>query len=218
MTELLKNFEDTKSKCKELEKQNSQLREEIKIMKRQSRKNNFLIYNVAKEDNENTVGKVKQICADIEVALPDSAINDCFRVGKREPQPILVTLNNQFIKRDIFKKKQLLQEKNMRISHDRSKEDREEGRRVYNYLIKLKSLDPNISYRRNLFKFRGSFLTLKEIEDLLDNFTETDETTESETNSERTKKKVKIDKRTRTKLESFMFRQRSSPVPSSADI
>lgn len=112
----------------------------------------------------------------------DQDINNCFRIGKGgEPRPILVSLNSYLLKRKIFSNKQLFQHRHFRLSHDRTKEEREEGRRIFACISKMKNLDIRANYNRKVFSFRGNRYTLKEAEAL---FTEEQTGSQSDTLSD----------------------------------
>lgn len=166
---LMTEISDLRKKHLEQEKKISFLENEIKSLNRERRKNNFLIFNMPYTENEEVSTKVMNVFQEVDVEVPVYAINNCFRIGKgREPRPILVSLNNYNVKQAIMKRRDDLARKNYRISHDRSKEDREEGKKIFDCINRLKVLDKNASYRRGLFKVRGSLYRLKEVEQLLE--------------------------------------------------
>lgn len=213
MEDVMKQFSDVKLKCKELEEKNDRLTEEVKILNMQLRRNNFIIYNVPKTESESVVDRVKEVCAEAEVIVTDQDINNCFRIGRGgEPCPILVSLNSNLLKRKIFNRKELFQQKHYRLGHDRTKEEREEGRRIYACMNKMKELDDRAVYSKKVFRFRGNHYSLKEAEAL---FIEGQAGYQSETVSEgeQAKKKKRLDD-IKERIGQFRFRARSDSATS----
>lgn len=209
MEDMMGQFTELKIKCENLEEKNTRLSEQVKYLNSQVRKNNFVIYNVPKTENEDIVEKVKEICLEAEITVSDQEINNCFRIGKgADPRPVLVSLSSNLLKRKIFSKREYLQQKHYRLNHDRTLEEREEGRRIFACLSKLKSLDSSVMYRNRTFKFRGDFYTLKEVEELIKGGS-----LDTATTAEQMKKRLKLDS-VKERLGPFRFRP-SSPSPSS---
>lgn len=210
MEDMVRQFSHMKEKCKALEEQNYRLTEEVKVLNRQLRRNNFIIYNVPNAENENVVDKVKEVCADAEININEQNINNCYRMGRGgDPRPILVSLNSNLLKRNIFEKKELFQQKHYRLSHDRTREERDEGKRIYDCINKLRSLDSRVIYARKMFKFRGSYYSLKEAESLLDGCE-----IGAQSDEEQVKKKQRVDE-IKERLGQFRFRPNS---PSSSSV
>ncbi|KAK9502233.1 hypothetical protein O3M35_011896 [Rhynocoris fuscipes] len=211
MTETLKEVNVLKVRCKNLEEKNTILEQQVRNLKRQIRKNNVVFHNVTSSDNEDAYKKIKELCSEVNVTVPDYAINNCYRVGKTgDKRPIIVSFNNSQVKTEIMKKKEELKMKSHPVSHDRTPEDREEAKKVYNSVAKLKEIDPNASYRRGFFKFRGNYYRINEVDYLLN---EQDKDTCMNPSDEQDAKKRKVD--IANKLEQFQFRPRTPSAGSS---
>lgn len=186
-----------------LEEKTSRLEDEIKYLKKQQRKNNFIIHNVPIVENENVLERVKSAFREANVNIPEYSINSCYRLGKG---PILMSLNNNNVKQEIFKQKDLLKNKNILVSHDKTPEEREEGKKIFSYMVKLKNIDQGATYRKGLFKIRGSYYRLNEIESFIR------ETTEPEVNASMEVENTNKKRKAKEKLENFAFRPRGPSV------
>lgn len=199
----LNELSNVKSKCLNLEKRNAQLENEIKILKRQARSNNFIIYKVPEEEDrstENVLNTVETICDKLQLSLPSGSVNNCFRLGKgTNNRPILVSLNSKLLKNEIMKRKEDFAKINTPISQDRTPEDREYGRRIFNCLNNLRKVDKNASYYNKKFKLRGVLYTMEEAEEITQGLTNSDETSDS----------GNLKKSKQQKLEDFRFRPRT---------
>lgn len=201
---ILLELDFVKNKCITLEEKNISLEKEVKFLNRQIRRNNFLMHNVQVTDNENVADKVKDIFKELNLSIPDYAINNCFRLGKG---PILISLNSTLVKNDIFKYRNDLKNRNIFISHDRTPEEREEGKIIHSVLTKLKLIDETTTYRKGFFKFQGNYFRLKEIENFVNSSSgNTQNLLIPEQNNQLKKKKIE------EKLDKFRFRQRSFSV------
>lgn len=203
LSNVLAELKNVRDRCTFLEKENVALGNEIHFLKRQLRANNFILHKVQEtpdNNNENLLETVQNICKAANINLPESAINKCFRLGKGEKnRPILVSLTNNILKQEIMKKKDLFYQNNTPISHDRSPEDREYGRRVYNCLSLLRKIDKNATYYKNKFKLRGAYHTLEEAEDIIQDLLEENDTSSGK----------KLKPGTMDKLSDFRFRGRT---------
>lgn len=208
--DLTKEVSSLKCRVSDLEKKNSMLEGKLEYNERKARKNNFVIYNIPEVNdrkNENLIGTVKEFCNEMGVELADHSLSDCFRLGRGTgPRPILVVLNNNIVKQTIMKKSRELRSINHRISHDRTRQEREEGKQIYTYLSKLKTMDPNASYFRNQFKFRGGTYSQKEISEIF--VTTSDQGSIDNLEQLQTIKRKRIE----DQLKDFRFRPKSDSV------
>lgn len=148
-----------KNKCALLEKENIVLNKEIQYLKRYNRKNNCILFNVPEDENEMVLEKTKNIISDCGVNVQDASIDKCFRLGKKKDKnhsrPILLALNSYLVKQKIMEKREIFNSKSYSVKHDKSPEDREEARNIYNSLLKLKVLDHMASFKNGLYKVNG---------------------------------------------------------------
>lgn len=199
----LEDISNLNSKCELLENKNIMLENEIKFLKRQLRINNFILHKVPENevrDHEDILKTVKTVCEAAEIILPDSAINKCFRIGKSSKErPILVSLNSKLIKDEIMKKKEVFFRNNTPISQDRSPEERQFGRRIFNCMNYLRKIDKNATYFKNKFKCRSVLYSLEEVENLINGPSPT---------SDKKENLKKIKSGTAEKLSEFRFREK----------
>lgn len=104
------------------------------------RARNIILFNLEDSDdfNKNLFQKVLQIFADIGLDIPDPAVDDIFRLGRmKNNRPVMIKfLAVRWVKL-VFTKVRELKERNIIITNDRSKEEREHRRLL---LSKIKEL------------------------------------------------------------------------------
>lgn len=170
MEKMCEGMESLKSRCNALEKQNASLNEELKFLKRFQRKNNCIIGNISETENENLIEKTVSVCQEIGISISEQTINNCYRLGKQRrsyPRPVLLSFNSYLVKKELMNRRDKFKAKCYSIKHDRSPEEREEGKRIYLAMCKLKVVDPNAFYRNKRFTFKGSHYGIEEIEVML---------------------------------------------------
>lgn len=193
-----------KAKCEDLENRNVILENEMKFLKRQLRLNNFIIHKIPEPEirsNENILKTVQKVCEAADIILPDSAVNNCFRLGSgSNDRPILVSLNSNILKSEIMKRKEVFINNKTPISHDRSPEDRQLGRRIFNCISYLRKIDKNASYFKSKFKCRSVVYSIEEVEEMISSSSHTP-------NKEEISNSKKLKSRTAEKLLDFRFRE-----------
>lgn len=171
LKEALLEISDLKARCVLLEKENGRLENEVRLLKRQSRNNNFIIYRVPEHEersSENVLKTVQKTCEAAGIELKDTSVNNCFRLGRSsKDRPILVSLTRKLVKNEVMLKKEDFARLNTPISHDRTPEERDHGRKIFNLMSHLKKIDKNATYQSNKFKFRGVFHTMEEVEEIV---------------------------------------------------
>lgn len=118
-----------KSKVQKLEKDNQELQKELIRIKRNTKKNNIVLYGVREDTEENVQEKILLLLRDqLSVQIDDSEINNTVRLGKQTNniRPILVEFVTYKRKKEIFNKRRNLKGTSVYISEDLIWEDREE--------------------------------------------------------------------------------------------
>lgn len=109
---LIAEISELKKKNLDQDRKIIALENEIRFLKRDRKRNNFVLYNLPSTDNEDVNSEVVDACRDVGVNLPEFAINYCYRIGKgHEPRPILVSLINNNIKQKLMKRREAFAEK-----------------------------------------------------------------------------------------------------------
>lgn len=210
---ILTETETTKKKCEELEKKVNNQEREIISLRRQINKNNIVIYNASEKQDrskEDIIETVKEILQNGNVAINNEAINECFRIGKGTgTRPIKVSLTSSLTKQKIMNNKEVFRNLNTPIAHDRSKEDREYGKRIYNCLKTMKNFDINVGTFKGKINFKGKMYELVEAEELIKNKEEELRKEEKEESDNRKRKAEEMATQVKDKLEDFRFRPRS---------
>jgi hypothetical protein len=145
-------------RVQKLEKENRELREQVRMHDRQYRKNNVMIFGIPEPEtgSEACSDTVKNVCEAAEVDIGENVIQDAFRVGqKKGRRPLLCKLSSFNKKRElIIKSKQL---EGISVMNDLSQEDRKD----------LKILQSHADRARRAGKraiIRGGKLIVNEVE------------------------------------------------------
>jgi hypothetical protein len=125
------DLDTANSKISDLEKNNSYLELKIDSLESQNKKNNLIFFGVNESDDniEDIESKIINILTEnCKLDIDSSKIENCFRLGKRNPEnirPILLVLNSIKIKQNILKSSKLLKGTNIFISQDYTPKMRE---------------------------------------------------------------------------------------------
>lgn len=201
----IEQISEIKTRCLLLENKNDVLEKEIQFLKRQLRANNIILHKVPEVENnseEDVLKTVKAVCEAAEINLPESAVNRCLRLGRGSSnRPILLSLNSNLLKEEIMKRKESFFNNKTPISHDRSFEDRQFGRRIFNCLNHLRKIDKSATYFKNKFRCRSILYSMEEVEEMISG------SSLSPDNKEISVSK-KLKSSTIEKLSDFRFRER----------
>uniref|UniRef100_T1HSP1 Uncharacterized protein n=1 Tax=Rhodnius prolixus TaxID=13249 RepID=T1HSP1_RHOPR len=144
---------------------------EIEFLKKEAKKNNVIIYGVPEEKDEHvvdTLNVVKKVCNEVAFDLPDLVINNCYRIGRgKNPRPICLSLTSNKFMSDLWKKRTEFNRNKIQIAPDRTREEREYRRKLYQCLQSLKKYEPTCIISRNYIKLKGQNYSLEEAERLI---------------------------------------------------
>uniref|UniRef100_T1HSB2 Endonuclease-reverse transcriptase n=2 Tax=Rhodnius prolixus TaxID=13249 RepID=T1HSB2_RHOPR len=187
---------------------------EIEFLKKEAKKNNVIIYGVPEEKDEHvvdTLNVVKKVCNEVAFDLPDLVINNCYRIGRgKNPRPICLSLTSNKFMSDLWKKRTEFNRNKIQIAPDRTREEREYRRKLYQCLQSLKKYEPTCIISRNYIKLKGQNYSLEEAERLISECYP--ETSKSSKEDNQSSKKVK--RETLKKLDNFRFHQRTGSTNS----
>lgn len=148
-TRLLMKIEQLKNTISNLEKENSELKEEVEYLKRGQIKKNIVIFGLNKKREEI---RAENLCQDLKelvgVDLEVSDFGDIYPLGKVDNCPIKIEFNSNLKKREVLKNCNRLKGKNISIANDLTQTQREE----------IKILRKHLFLARQDEKFKDCFI------------------------------------------------------------
>lgn len=148
--------------------------EKILALEERNRRNNVLILGV-EEGEQNVYELEKSIIGIMEsklnVKIKENDINFINRIGRKSnvTRPVLVAFTTWRMKREILKVKRNLQNTNIVIKEDFSKEMREERKELGTIMMPLREKGVNVSMRGNRLLINGKLYARPEAENLMKN-------------------------------------------------
>lgn len=144
----------------------------MSFISRKIRENNIILHKIPEESSQETdIYKVVfSIFEKLELQVPDYAVSDLHRLGKKLEgtiRPILVKFTGARWVKLIFSKKDIFKNLDISISKDRSKEDRAAWKILQEKVQKLKDLNFNPRIVRNKIIIEGKVLEELELDNLL---------------------------------------------------
>ena len=119
--EIRNGMGELRIKEQELEEENSYLREELKLVKKElmiisskEKERNIRMYNLEDTEivNKNLMENILKLFAEVDIKLPEKAVSEVKRIGKMQgKRPVLLVLASSVHRSCIFDKFQELKEK-----------------------------------------------------------------------------------------------------------
>lgn len=149
-TKLLLKIEDLKNTVKTLKDENTAIKGEIEQIQQNQRKNNVIIFGLITENPiipENICEKLNQI---LELNLKVTDLNDIYKLGKKEGDPIKVEFLSSLNKKRVLQNGYKLKGTNIFITQDRTPLQRERNKILRKHLVAAKEDYPHKdSYIKN---------------------------------------------------------------------
>lgn len=132
-------IEQLKNTVSKLEKENTELKEEVENLKRVQNKKNILIFGLKKKREEITAeGLCKDLKELLGVDLKGSDFGDFYPLGKSDNCPIKIEFNSNPKKREVLKSCNKLKGKNISIANDLTHNQRQEFKILRKHLFLAK--------------------------------------------------------------------------------
>lgn len=136
---ILLQLESLNNRIKTLEKENSELKNKVELLDRDSRKNNLIIFGLNINSTETSFdfisNQIKQL---INVDLTESNINNFYKIGKAEKGPIKLELLSILKKREILRNCHKLKGTKIYITPDLTVKQRNENKILREHLHQVK--------------------------------------------------------------------------------
>lgn len=154
---LLLKIESYSEKIRKLERENSELKQQIEILDRNSRKNNIVVFGLMKSEEEPSVENLcNQLNTKLGVEIAKTDISNFYPLGKSRDCPIKVELVSTFTKNHILRNCKKLKGTNISISADRTRKQQETNKILRNYLKKIRDSGEEGIYIRGEKLYRNN--------------------------------------------------------------
>lgn len=174
MTTMESDMKDRATK----EEEQSKFRKRIENRERQT---NIIIHGIQEDTYRDTLNKVLEILADMDIKVSKYCIASITKLGKKDPRPedsspssnlwknqgpLLVSLISVILKQDILRNKAKLTGKNSNISikEDLPLEVREQRKSLSVYSEKAKKAELKVHMRGNKLMINGQLWTLEDLQ------------------------------------------------------
>lgn len=164
---LLLKIEDLKNSVANLERENSELKEELEHLKRAQNKKNIVVFGLKKK-REEVVAEI--LCEDFRgllgVNLHTSDFVDVYPLGKSDNCPIKIEFVSNIKKREVLKHCSRLKGTNISIAHDLTPTQRSENKilRKHLFLAKQEGSYKEYYIRRNKLIVDGVSYGVEDLE------------------------------------------------------
>lgn len=154
---LLLKIETFSEKIKNLEKENTELKQRIEILDRNNRKNNIVVYGLVKTREEISVENLcNQLNSKLDVGITKADISNSYPLGKANNCPIKIELVSTLTKINILQNCKKLKGTNITISADLTKEQQKSNKILRTYLKQLRETGEGRCYIKGEKLYRNN--------------------------------------------------------------
>lgn len=146
---LLLKIEQLTNSLRDLERENSELRSEVEILKREGKKNNILVFGLNTENKDINANYIcKELKSLIGIELKESQLNDTYPLGTSNNRPVKIEFTSYLTKKTVLKNCSKLKGTSISIVNDLTPQQRHE-RKILRKHMTLAKQDNKTCYIKN---------------------------------------------------------------------
>lgn len=164
-TRLLKQVEELNNKLNNLEKENADLKNKIKILETKNKKNNIVLFGLENSEKISPQFICQQLKRHLDVDVIEADINNLYLSGNSQNGPVVVEFLSYIKKNSVMKNCYKLKGTTISIAHDLNFEERQKNKILRKHLNLARQNKNNVCYiKKNKLYVNGNIYTSDELE------------------------------------------------------
>ncbi|CAG9823951.1 unnamed protein product [Phaedon cochleariae] len=160
---------ELEEKVLDLEGENEKLKKCVENGNRKTKENNLIIYGVEEREDSDSLDELINLMKDtLDVNLQEFEVGNIYRIGKKDTQktrPIVLELVRYLKKQEILSKCNKLKGTGISVSHDLTRQEREEKLILLKYYKEAKEKNYQTKLYRNKLVVNGDIYTYQDLRD-----------------------------------------------------